>query len=156
MAKFLRIGVHHSNVSGYTSKAWSVRRVGSTVLLKWGAVEVRGAGYGRRIYWASPPRQKTVSCDTEKRARDYVKNAISRRVGHQYERLLENVPIRGRRPADHNVELNRMLATMLFVDMPSSHHLSGRWSGSMVTHISKPAKTEQMAMNISAWSWTVE
>jgi hypothetical protein len=73
MAKFLRIGVHHSNVSGYTSKALPVRRVGSTVLLKWGALEVRGAGYGRRIYWASPPRQKTVSCDTEKRARDYVK-----------------------------------------------------------------------------------
>ncbi len=26
----------------------------------------------------------------------------------------------------------------------------------MATHMSKPAKAEQMAMNISAWSWTVE
>jgi hypothetical protein len=68
MAKFLRIGVHPLNVSGYTSKAWSVRRVGLTVVLKWGAVEVRGAGQGRRIYWASPPRHKTVSCGTEQRA----------------------------------------------------------------------------------------
>ena len=125
MAKFLRIGVHHSNVSGYTSKAWSVRRVGSTVLLKWGAVEVRGAGHARRIYWASPPRQKTVSCDTEKRARDYVKNAISRRVGHQYERLLESVPIR-RAPAHHDVELNRLLATMLFVDIVRSTEKAAR------------------------------
>jgi class 3 adenylate cyclase len=125
MAKFLRIGVHHSNVSGYTSKAWSVRRVGSTVLLKWGAVEVLGAGYGRRIYWASPPRQKTVGCDTEKRARDYVKNAVSRRVGHQYERLLESVLIR-RRPAHLNVELNRMLATMLFVDIVRSTEKAAR------------------------------
>src|ERR1700730_9216821 len=116
MAKFLRIGVHHSNVSGYTSKAWSVRRVGSTVLLKWGAVEVRGASRGRRIYWAGPPRQKTVRCETEKRARDYVKNAISRRVGHQYERLLESVLIR-RRVAPDNVELDRLLATILFVDI---------------------------------------
>ena len=120
MAKFLRIGVHHSNVSGYTSKAWSVRRVGSIVFLKWGAVEVRGAGHGRRIYWASPPRQKTVSCDTEKRARDYVKHAISRRVGHQYERLLERVPIRRRRPAHQNVELDKMLGTVLFVDIVRS------------------------------------
>src|SRR5215475_7225865 len=48
MAKFLRIGVHHSNVSGYTSKAWSIRRVGTTVLLKWGVVEVRGVGRNRR------------------------------------------------------------------------------------------------------------
>src|SRR5271169_2625402 len=53
MSKFLRIGVHQSNVSGYTSKAWCVRRVGSTVFLKWGAVEVRGVGDGRRVYWTS-------------------------------------------------------------------------------------------------------
>jgi hypothetical protein len=31
-----------------------------------------------------------------------------------------------------------------------------RSSGSMVTHMSKLAKTEQMAMNTSAWSWAVE
>lgn len=125
MAKFLRIGVHHSNVSGYTSKAWCVRRVGSTVLLKWGAVEVRGAGRGRRIFWTGAPRQKTVRCGTEDRARDYVKNAISRRVGHQYERLLENVPIR-RSPVRHNVELDRMLATILFVDIVRSTEKAAR------------------------------
>jgi hypothetical protein len=56
MAKFLRIGVHHSNVSGYTSKAWSVRRVGSTALLKWGAVKVLGVGQDRRIFWVGLPR----------------------------------------------------------------------------------------------------
>ena len=125
MAKFLRIGVHPLNVSGYTSKAWSVRRVGSTVILKWGAVEVRGAGQGRRIYWASPPRQKTVSCGTEQRARDYVKKAVSRRVGHQYERLLESVPIQ-RRPPRHNIELNRVLATILFIDIVRSTEKAAR------------------------------
>ena len=87
MAKFLRVGVHNSNVSGYTSKAWTIHRVGSTVLLKWGSVEVRGAGPGRRIYWAGPPRQKTFRCGSEKRARDYVRKAITRRLGHQYEKL---------------------------------------------------------------------
>ena len=61
MPKFLRIGVHQSNVSGYTSKAWCVRRVGSTVFLKWGAVEVHGVGDGRKIYWTLPPRAKTIS-----------------------------------------------------------------------------------------------
>jgi class 3 adenylate cyclase len=95
------------------------------VLLKWGAVEVRGAGRGRRIFWTVAPRQKTVRCGTEERARDYVKNAISRRVGHQYERLLENVPIR-RCPARHNVELDRMLATILFVDIVRSTEKAAR------------------------------
>jgi hypothetical protein len=42
------------------------------------------------------------------------------------------------------------------VVIPSSLHLSRRSSGLTVMHMSKPAKTEQMAMNISAWSWTVE
>src|ERR1700688_4350071 len=56
MPQFVRIGVHQSNVSGYTSKAWWVRRVGSTVFLKWGAVEVHGVGDGRKIYWTLPPR----------------------------------------------------------------------------------------------------
>ena len=48
MAKFLRIGVHHSNVSGYTSKAWSVRRVGSRVVLEMGR---------RRGPWSGPPQK---------------------------------------------------------------------------------------------------
>jgi len=120
VAKFLRVGVHHSNVGGYTSKAWTIRRIGSTVLLKWGSVEVRGAGRGRRIYWAARPRQKTVRCGSEMRARDYVKRAIARRRGHRYEKLLETVRIR-RRPAHHrHVEPGRVLATVLFVDIVRS------------------------------------
>ena len=75
MPKFLRIGVHQSNVSGYTSKAWCVRRVGSTVFLKWGAVEVHGVGDGRKVYWTLPPRDKTIRCGTVQRASDYAKHA---------------------------------------------------------------------------------
>jgi len=125
MAKFLRIGVHHSNVSGYTSKAWSVRRVGSTVHLKWGAVRVLGAGDDRRIYWAAPPRQKIVRCRTEKRAKEYVTYASSRRVGHQYERLPASVPIL-RRLAHDDVDLDRKLATILFVDIVGSTEKAAR------------------------------
>jgi class 3 adenylate cyclase len=119
MAKFLRIGVHHSNVSGYTSKAWSIRRAGITVLLKWGVVEVRGVGRNRRVYWAVPPREKTVRCRTAQRAQAYVKKAIARRVNHQYERLPEKVAIRPR-PARGSVELARALATLLFIDVVGS------------------------------------
>lgn len=125
MAKFLRIGVHDSNVSGYTSKAWSVRRVGSTVLLMWGAVKVLGAGPQRRIYWAVPAREKTVRCGSEKRAQAYVKKAISRRVGHRYERLPESLTIRKRLPPD-NVDLQRALATILFIDIVGSTQKAAR------------------------------
>src|SRR5882757_2280131 len=104
MPKFLRIGLHQSNVSGYTSKAWCVRRVGSAVFLKWGAVEVLGAGAGRKVYWTRLPQEKTVRCGTAQRAQDYAKAAIARRRNHRYEPLAGPIATR-RRSASHSAEL---------------------------------------------------
>src|ERR1700733_2504694 len=119
MPKFLRIGVHQSNVSGYTSKAWCIRRVGSTVFLKWGAVEVHGIGDVRKVYWTLPPRDKTIRCGTVQRAKDYAKAAIARRRSHRYEPLTGNIASR-RRTADRGAELEQALATILFVDIVRS------------------------------------
>jgi class 3 adenylate cyclase len=125
MPKFLRIGVHQSNVSGYTSKAWCIRRVGPTVLLKWGAVEVHGVGDGRKVYWTLPPREKTIRCRTVQRANDYAKAAIARRRNHRYEPLPGNIATR-RRPADRGAELGQALATILFVDIVRSTEKAAR------------------------------
>jgi class 3 adenylate cyclase len=119
MPKFLRIGVHQSNVSGYTSKAWCVRRVGSTIFLKWGAVEVHGAGDGRKVYWTLPPRDKTIRCRTVQRAKDYAKAAIARRRNHRYETLTGPIANR-RRTVAGNAGLEQALATILFVDIVRS------------------------------------
>jgi class 3 adenylate cyclase len=119
MPKFLRIGVHQSNVSGYTSKAWWIRRVGSTVFLKWGAVEVHGVGDGRKVYWTVPPREKVIHCGTVQPAEDYVRNAVARRHSHDYEPLATNIAIR-RRPANRGAELKQALATILIVDIVRS------------------------------------
>ena len=134
MAKFLRIGVHHKNVSGYTSKAWSVRRVGSTVLLKWGAVDVEGIGRSRRIYWIPPFQHKTVRCRTQARALEYVKKAIAKRVNHRYERLTESVPIR-QRLARQKLDADRMLATMLIVDIVRSTEKAARMGDHRWTNV---------------------
>jgi len=134
MPKFLRIGVHQSNVSGYTSKAWCVRRVGSTVFLKWGAVEVRGVGDGRKVYWTLPPRAKTIRCGTIERAKDYAKSAIARRRNHRYEPLTGNIAIR-RRTADRGGELEQALATILFVDIVRSTEKAARLGDSRWTQV---------------------
>jgi class 3 adenylate cyclase len=134
MPKFLRIGVHQSNVSGYTSKAWWVRRVGSTVFLKWGAVNVHGVGDGRKIYWTLPPRAKTVRCGTVQRAKDYAKTAIARRRNHRYERLTGNILIR-RRPADIGAALEKALVTILFVDIVRSTEKAARLGDSRWTQV---------------------
>lgn len=134
MPKFLRIGVHQSNVSGYTSKAWCVRRVGSTVFLKWGAVEVHGVGDGRKINWTLPPRAKTIRCGTVQRAQDYAKSAIARRRNHRYELLAGNIAIR-RRPARRSPELEQALATILFVDIVRSTEKAARLGDSRWTQV---------------------
>lgn len=119
MPKFLRIGIHWSNVSGYTSKAWCIRRVGSVVFLKWGAVEVQGAGAGRKVYWTHPPQEKTVRCGTAQRAQDYMKAAIARRRNHRYEPLAGTIALQ-RRSAGASAELKQALATILIVDIVGS------------------------------------
>lgn len=125
MPKFLRIGIHQSNVSGYTSKAWCVRRVGATVALKWGAVEVLGAGDGRKVYWTIPPREKTVRCGTEQRARTYAKAAIAKRRNHQYEPLAGSIATR-RPAASGSAKSEQALATILFVDIVRSTEKAAR------------------------------
>jgi class 3 adenylate cyclase len=134
MPKFLRIGVHQSNVSGYTSKAWCVRRVGSTVLLKWGAVEVHGVGDGRKVYWTLPPREKTVRCGTVQRANDYAKSAIARRRSHRYEPLPGTIAIL-RRSANRGAELEQALATILFIDIVRSTEKAARLGDSRWTQV---------------------
>src|SRR5258708_15266340 len=134
MPKFLRIGVHQSNVSGYTSKAWWIRRVGSTVFLKWGAVEVHGVGDGRKVYWTLPPRAKTIRCGRVKRAKDYAKAEIARRRSHRYEPLAGSIAIRRRR-AKRGAELERALATILFVDIVRSTEKAAQLGDSRWTQV---------------------
>jgi class 3 adenylate cyclase len=119
MPNFLRIGVLQSNVSGYTSKAWCVRRVGAAVFLKWGAVEVLGVGDGRKVYWTIPPRVKTVRCGTAERAKDYARSAIARRRNHRYEPLIGVIAVR-RKTAERGAEFKQALATILFIDIVRS------------------------------------
>ena len=119
MPKFLRIGINQSNVSGYTSKAWCVRRLGSAIFLKWGAVEVLGAGDGRKVYWTRLPQQKTIRCGTAQRAQDYARAAIAKRRNHRYEPLAGTIA--NRRPsAARSTELKQALATILIVDIVRS------------------------------------
>lgn len=134
MPKFLRIGVHRSNVSGYTSKAWCIRQVGTTVFLKWGAVEVHGVGDGRKVYWTVPPREKEIRCKEAQIAKDYVRSAIARRRSHSYEPLTSNITLR-RRPASRDAEIKQALATILIVDIVQSTEKAARLGDARWTQV---------------------
>jgi class 3 adenylate cyclase len=134
MPKFLRIGVHQENVSGYTSKAWCIRRTGSTIFLKWGAVEVLGVGDGRKVYWTHPPMDKTIRCGTAQRAQGYAKAAIARRRNHRYQPLTGNIATR-RRAADRGAAPEQALATILFVDIVRSTEKAARLGDARWTQV---------------------
>lgn len=134
MPKFLRIGVHQSNVSGYTSKAWWIRRVGATVFLKWGAVEVHGVGDGRKVYWTVPPREKTLRCRTVQAAQDYVRSAIARRRSHSYEPLTGSISTK-RRSTNLGAELEQVVATILVVDIVRSTEKAARLGDARWTQV---------------------
>lgn len=134
MPQFLRVGVHQSNVSGYTSKAWWIRRVGSTVFLKWGAVEVTGAGDGRKVHWTVPPREKTLRCRTVQAAEEYVRGAIARRRSHRYEPLAGSIATK-RRSAGRIAEPRQVLATILVVDIVRSTEKAARLGDSRWTQV---------------------
>jgi class 3 adenylate cyclase len=134
MPKFLRIGLHQSNVSGYTSKAWWIRQAGATIHLTWGAVEVEGVGDGRKVWWAHPPQVKTIRCGTVQRARDYAKAAVARRRNHRYEPLTGSIAIR-RRPAKRLAEPEQALATILVVDIVRSTEKAARLGDARWTQV---------------------
>ncbi len=103
-----------------TSKAWCVQRVGSAVFLKWGAVEVRGAGSrAKGLLDASCRRRKQFVAAPAQRAQDYAKAAIARRRNHRYEPLTGPIANR-RRFAGSSAELKQALATILIVDIVRS------------------------------------
>jgi class 3 adenylate cyclase len=68
------------------------------------------------------------------RAKDYAKTAIARRRNHLYEPLAGNIVIR-RRPADSGAELEKALATILFVDIVRSTEKAARLGDSRWTQV---------------------
>ena len=68
------------------------------------------------------------------RAKDYAKAAIARRRSHRYEPLAGNIAIR-RRPAKSGAELERALATILFVDIVRSTEKAARLGNSRWTQV---------------------
>ena len=133
MPNFLRIGVLQKNVSGYTSKAWCIRRTGSTIFLKLGAVEVQGIGDERKVYWTRF-QEKTIRCRTVQRANDYAKAAIAKRRNHRYEPLAGSIANQ-RRATGRNPDLRQALATILFVDIVQSTEKAARLGDARWTQV---------------------
>jgi class 3 adenylate cyclase len=98
------------------------------------SVSISSLSGSRAIQPTVQARAKTIRCGTVQRAKDYAKAAISRRCSHRYEPLAGNIAIR-RRPAKSGAELERALATILFVDIVRSTEKAARLGDSRWTQV---------------------
>ena len=100
-----------------TRQGMWIRRVGSTVFRKWGAVEVHGWEMDERSTGRSTARESN-SCGAAQPAKDYVRNAIARRRSPAITRWLE---IRDPAPTCQSWRRTRTIAsTILIVDIVRS------------------------------------
>jgi hypothetical protein len=93
MAKFLYVGTNRGNQSGLSAKAYSVRRMGKTVLVKYGPV-VATAARTQRLHWVGRgPNVRTPRFRTEAMATAFVRRMTKLRLAHGYDRLPGRVRI---------------------------------------------------------------
>ena len=68
MPYFVRIGPHAGPDAGVTSRGWSITRSGTSVVVKWEAIDVY-YDRGVRFWWRRPPRRKVYRCNSVDAAR---------------------------------------------------------------------------------------
>jgi hypothetical protein len=83
MPYFTSIGSIPGNVFGVGARGYFLRRSGSKVIVKWGAIGITRT-LPRIFYWVGPnlPRTKTHRCGTPKRAEHRVRTLKKQKLLH--------------------------------------------------------------------------
>ena len=92
MSKFICVKPNLRNAGGFSSKAYTVRRWGSSVVVKYGSVESVGAR-GGCLQRANKPRRYIKRCGSKTKAARLIATLVARRLYHRYERLPGKVRI---------------------------------------------------------------
>ncbi len=98
MAKLVSIGEDYANVSGVRSRGYTIRRVNTSVIVKYGPIEVLGAGGGRYFWVGAFPRIKIHRFRSSRQAGDFLKRQIRSKLRRYYERLPGRARIRSSSP----------------------------------------------------------
>lgn len=95
MPYFIRIGVIKGNKSGVGSRGWYIRRRGTSLVVRWGAVAVvrNNAGNPVQLAWAdwNWPQEKIHPCGNVDRANARAKQLIAAKA-HSRDGPYEKLP----------------------------------------------------------------
>jgi hypothetical protein len=90
MPYFVRIGVIPTNKRGVGSRGYQMFRRGRTIVVRWGAVEVRPHG---RFFWFHEPQEKVYRHASESAAKRAIREMMRLRE-QTYSKLPRGVAIR--------------------------------------------------------------
>jgi predicted DNA-binding WGR domain protein len=95
VAKLVYVGPNSANKKGMSSKAYTIRRQGRTVLARYGSVQSLGGGGGHLRWLKNGPQVKKWSrFNTAEQAVAFVKKKILEKESKGYDRLPGKVRIR--------------------------------------------------------------
>ncbi len=97
MAKLIWVGENCNNVRGKSCKAYCIRRTGSTVLISYGSVEVKGGGGGKYFWCGRYPKKFPKPFRTIAKATAFIKRQISAKVAKGYDRMPGRVKIEAKK-----------------------------------------------------------
>ena len=92
MAYFTLVGSHGKNrlnKSGFGSRGYWVFRRGSTIIMRWGAIEVKREHLSYRVFWSASWRERRVELSTPAVAKEWMKDRVADLCdpAHGYSRL---------------------------------------------------------------------
>ena len=97
MAQFVFVGGNPGNLHGASAKGWTIHRRRTTVVRRWGAIEVEHIQYAR-YYWKGVRQQEARDrCGSIKAAIAFARKRINEQEEQGYIRLSSPARIRQKR-----------------------------------------------------------
>lgn len=87
MALYIKVGHEPRNIGQFTSRAFSIRRVGKIVYRKWGAIKVAGVRVKQMKWESGYPQVKDKGFNTIEAAQEFMRVSIRRKITKGYEKV---------------------------------------------------------------------
>ncbi len=87
MPVYIKVGHEPRNKGLITSKAFFIKRIGTTICRKWGAIKVSGHTYKKLQWEVGYPQVKDEKFKTIEDAQEFMRVAIQRKFSRGYEKI---------------------------------------------------------------------
>jgi hypothetical protein len=87
MPVYIKVGHEPRNKGLITSRAFFIKRIGTTIHRKWGAIKVAGIRVKKMQWEAGYPQKKDKKCKTIEEAVEFMRKIVARKIAKGYEKI---------------------------------------------------------------------